>query len=148
MFSRRCRHTCTAVSLPFGEVVAETGQSVRNVYFPLSGVISLVVEMQVGDMIETAMVGRDGVVNGTAALDGKLSLHKAIVQVAGEATTIDPEVLRALAHEFGPLQSLLIRHEQVLLVPGAAVGRLQRQSHHRGSYVPMDASDARSDAKR
>jgi CRP-like cAMP-binding protein len=103
------------VTLAFGDIVAETGDAVSNVYFPFTGVVSLVVEMKVGEMIETAMVGRDGVVNGTSALDGKMSLHKGIVQVAGEATMINPDVLRKLAHEFGPLQSLLIRHEQVLL---------------------------------
>ena len=65
--------------------------------------------------IRPAMVGRDGVANGTSALDGKVSLHTGIIQVAGTAALIDPEVLRKLAHEFGPLQSLLIRHEQVLL---------------------------------
>jgi CRP-like cAMP-binding protein len=103
------------VTLGFGDVVAETGEAVHNVYFPFSGVVSLVVEMQVGEMIETAMVGRDGVVNGTSALDGKVSLHKGIVQVAGSAATINPDVLRKLAREFEPLQSLMIRHEQVLL---------------------------------
>jgi len=103
------------VTLAFGDVVAETGDAVSNVYFPFTGVVSLVVEMKVGEMIETAMVGRDGVANGTSALDGKVSLHKGIVQVAGAAVIINPDVLRKLAHEFGPLQSLLIRHEQVLL---------------------------------
>ena len=103
------------VPLPFGDVVAQTGEPVSKVYFPFTGVISLVVEMRVGEMIETAMVGRDGVVNGTAALDSKMALHKGIVQVEGTAATISPDILRALAHEFGPLQSLLIRHEQVLL---------------------------------
>ena len=61
------------------------------------------------------MVGRDGVVNGTSALDGKMSLHKGIVQVAGSAAMINPDVLRNIAHEFDPLQSIMIRHEQVLL---------------------------------
>jgi len=103
------------VTLAFGAVVAETGEPVSNVYFPFTGVVSLVVEMKVGDMIETAMVGRDGVVNGTAALDSKISLHRGIVQIAGAAATISPDVLRNFAHEFDPLQSLLIRHEQVLL---------------------------------
>src|SRR5204863_1927455 len=51
------------VDLAFGDVVAETGQPVGRVHFPHSGVISLVVEMEVGDMIETAMVGRDGAAN-------------------------------------------------------------------------------------
>jgi CRP-like cAMP-binding protein len=102
------------VTLAFGDVVAETNEPIVKVYFPVSGVVSLVVEMDVGEMIETAMVGRDGVVNGTSALDGKLSLHRGIVQIAGAAAAIGPDVLRKLAHEFEPLQSLLIRHEQAL----------------------------------
>src|SRR3954467_3565855 len=100
--------------LVFAAVVAETDQPVDRVYFPHTGVISLVVEMKVGDMIETAMVGRDGVVNGTSAMDGKVSLHKGIVQVAGIGTVITSDALRNLANEFEPLRSLLIRHEQVL----------------------------------
>jgi hypothetical protein len=100
--------------LVFGAIVAETGQPVFQVYFPDTGVISLVVEMLVGDMIETAMVGRDGVVNGTSALDGKVALQRGIVQVAGAAHVITSDALRSLADEFGPLRSMLIRHEQVL----------------------------------
>ena len=61
------------------------------------------------------MVGRDGVANGTSALDGKVSLHRGIIQIAGKAATVRPDTLRTLAREFEPLQHLLIRHEQVLL---------------------------------
>src|SRR5215204_1091332 len=104
-----------AVTLTFGDVVAETNQPIRKVYFPFTGVVSLVVEMKAGETIETAMVGRDGVVNGTSALDGKVSLHKGIIQVAGSGATIEPDALRHLATEFEPLHSILIRHEQVLL---------------------------------
>jgi CRP-like cAMP-binding protein len=103
------------VPLPFGAVIAETGKTVEKVYFPHAGVVSLVVEMEVGDMIETAMVGRDGVVNGTSALDGKMSLHKGIVQLEGAASTIASDVLRGIANDFEPFRSILIRHEQVLL---------------------------------
>jgi CRP-like cAMP-binding protein len=102
-------------TLAFGDVIAETGEPIRRVYFPYSGVVSLVVEMHVGDLIETATVGRDGVVNGTSALDGQVALHKGIVQAAGEAATISPNALRDLAQEFGPVQAMLIRHAQVLL---------------------------------
>ena len=102
------------MDLVFGAVVAETDQPVDRVYFPDTGVVSLVVEMEVGDMIETAMVGRDGVVNGTSALDGKVALQRGIVQVAGEAHVIASDALRSLADEFGPLRGIMIRHEQVL----------------------------------
>ena len=102
------------VELKFGDVVAEAGSAIRQVYFPYSGVISLVVELEVGSMIETAMVGHDGVLNAAPALDGKVSLNKGIVQMAGSAGTIEVSRLRQLANEFEPLRSLLIRHEQVL----------------------------------
>ena len=102
------------VDLVFGAVVAEPDRPVSFVYFPHTGVVSLVVAMKVGDMIETAMVGRDGVVNATTALDGKISLHKGIVQVAGVGSVIGCDALRSLANEFEPLRGLLIRHEQVV----------------------------------
>ena len=102
------------VELKFGDVVAEAGSAIRQVYFPYSGVISLVVELDVGSMIETAMVGHDGVLNAAPALDGKVSLNKGIVQMAGSAGTIEVSRLRRLANEFEPFRALLIRHEQVL----------------------------------
>jgi CRP-like cAMP-binding protein len=100
--------------LAHGDVLAEAGSDVRRVYFPHSGVISLVVELNVGDMIETAMVGHDGVLNASPALDGKISLNKAIVQLAGIASAIEVDRIRKIAREFEPFRSLLIRHEQVL----------------------------------
>jgi CRP-like cAMP-binding protein len=103
------------VNLPFGDVIAETDEIVSTVYFPHSGIISLVVEMEIGDMIETAMVGRDGVVNATSALDGNISRHRGLVQSEGAASVISPGALRKLADEFTPFRSILIRHEQVLL---------------------------------
>src|SRR4051794_6548755 len=94
-------------AMTFGDVIAETGEPIRKVYFPSSGVISLVVEMSVGEMIETAMVGRDGVANATTALNGKISLHRGIIQVAGEAASIEPDALRTVARRFEPLQAII-----------------------------------------
>ena len=85
------------VELKFGDVVAEAGSAVRRAYFPYAGVISLVVELDVGTMIETAMVGRDGVLNAASALDGRVSLNKGIVQMAGSAGTLEVDQLRRLA---------------------------------------------------
>ena len=36
------------VTLPFGDVIAEAGEPIRKVYFPFTGVVSLVVEMAGG----------------------------------------------------------------------------------------------------
>jgi CRP-like cAMP-binding protein len=113
VFSALTPHLKT-VELKFADVLAEAGSPIRQVYFPYSGVISLVVELDVGAMIETAMVGHDGALNAASALDGKVSLNKGIVQIAGSAGTIEVNRLRRLANELEPFRSLLIRHEQVL----------------------------------
>ena len=110
------------VELKHGAVIAETGGLVKNVYFPHSGIISLVVELSVGDMIETAMVGNDGVVNAASALDGKVSLNKAIVQLAGVASAIGADALAAVADKFAAFRALLIRHEQVLFAQSQQSG--------------------------
>jgi len=101
--------------LPFAAIVASPGQTVTNVHFPHDCVISLVVELEDGGMVEAAMVGRDGVANGTAALDGKVALQNSIVQVAGNSSAIAPNDLRSVANESPVLRSLIVRHEQVLL---------------------------------
>jgi CRP-like cAMP-binding protein len=100
--------------LPFGTVVSETQGVIEDVVFPISGVISLVVELKEGDMLETAMVGNDGGVGIASALDGKVSLNKAVVQIAGTGAFIKAEQLHGLALNDGALRSRLIRHEQVL----------------------------------
>jgi CRP-like cAMP-binding protein len=108
--SPHLKHT----KLTFEDVLAEAGSTIQRVYFPHAGVISLVVGLSIGDMIETAMVGRDGVYNAACALDGKLSLNKGIVQLAGEASVIDADQLRTIANGSPVFRSVLIRHEQVL----------------------------------
>jgi CRP-like cAMP-binding protein len=102
------------VELKLSDVLAEAGSAIKRVYFPHSGVISLVVELAVGQMIETAMVGRDGVLNGASALDGKVSFNKGIVQLAGVASVMEVDKLRGVADENKAFRSLLIRHDQVL----------------------------------
>ena len=103
------------VSLRRGDVLAETGTPIEYVYFPYSGIISLVVEMSEGDMIETAMTGRDGVWGAMAALDGEFSVNKVIVQLEGAAAVMTAADLRAIAKKNDAFRSLLIRHEQFIL---------------------------------
>lgn len=85
----------------------------RKVYFPQTSVISLVVELNGGDVIETAMLGSDNVVNASAALDGMICLNKCVVRIAGVAVVIDVGPLREIARVHERFCSLLLRHEQV-----------------------------------
>ena len=65
------------------DLLFDTGETLNWAYLPHSGVISLVVGLADGRLIEAAMVGRDSIVGGSAALDGKIALNRGIVQVEG-----------------------------------------------------------------
>jgi CRP-like cAMP-binding protein len=97
-------------------VLFEVGDEIDRVYFPHTGVISLVVNLASGEMIETGMVGRDSLLGGSSALDGKVSLNKAIVQIPGAAFALDLDHLRHLADANVSFRTTLIRHEQFILV--------------------------------
>jgi len=103
------------VELPQEMVLFDAGKPVKAIYFPHFGIVSLVVDLASGDMIEAAMVGKDGVVGGSAALNGDLSLNKAVVQLTGRASVVDVDHVRALAENSVVFRTALMRHEQFVL---------------------------------
>jgi CRP-like cAMP-binding protein len=95
-------------------VLFEADEEIELVYFPISAVVSLVVTLSTGEMIEVAMVGKDGVVGASAALDGKISLSRGIAQLSGEIVVCEIDALKSAALQSPKLLSLLIRHEQTV----------------------------------
>ena len=59
----------------------------ERVYFPVSGMISLLAVMQSGEAIETGIVGADGLVGGNAAINGH-AFGQMTVQQDGAALTM------------------------------------------------------------
>src|SRR5689334_15312877 len=78
-------------------VLFEAGDRISTVYFPTSAVISLVVTLASGEMTEAAMVGNDGAIGIASALDGKLALCSAVVQLAGDTLFCDSAAFRGAA---------------------------------------------------
>jgi CRP-like cAMP-binding protein len=95
-------------------ILYDAGQPIDAVYFPTSAIVSLVVGLSTGEMVEAAMVGRDGVVGAAAALDGRISLSRAIVQLGGDAFRCDVDALKGAALQSHSLLAILIRHEQTV----------------------------------
>ena len=103
-----------SVHLEQQRVLVEAGATIEAIYFPTSAVISIVVSLSTGELVEAAMIGRDGVIGAGAALDGKISLSRAIVQLAGDAMMCSLDDLRSAAMQSQSLLSKLIRHEQTV----------------------------------
>jgi CRP-like cAMP-binding protein len=102
------------IELEHGRVIAESRARVHDVYFPHTGILSCVVELEDGSAIETGMIGNDGVFGATQALDGRLSLHKVVVQVPGSATVVDADHLKAVTQSSPDLLALIIKYDQFL----------------------------------
>ena len=56
----------THTELDQHRVLFDVREAITVVYFPIDAVISLVIPLSTGEIVETAMVGRDGVVGGGA----------------------------------------------------------------------------------
>ncbi len=104
----------THVELKHRTLLFDIRDTISDVYFATDAVVSLVIPLSTGEVIETAMVGRDGVVGSGAALNGRVSLNQAIVQIGGHALRCPVEPLRAAMKEHPSFQSLIGAHEQAL----------------------------------
>jgi CRP-like cAMP-binding protein len=102
------------VDLEYETVLIETGDAVSQVYFPFSGIISLVVRLRAGSAVEAAMIGHDGAFGAAYALSGHSSLCTAIVQMQGKASTIDAQQLRIAAAGSMSLLTALLRYEHIV----------------------------------
>ena len=97
----------------------------RRSDFPHSGIISLVIDLASGEMIEAAMIGRDSMVGAASAMNGQISLNKAIVQLAGTGSSLDAGQFRKVADQSATFRVILNRHEELLFAQAQQSCRLQ-----------------------
>jgi CRP-like cAMP-binding protein len=105
----------TSVSLPQGLVLYEAGDEVDQVYFPHYGMLSLLAVLRDGKAIETATVGREGVVGAMAGLGLYKSLVRVVVQMPLAVSKIAATHFRTVAAGSDIIRNLCIRYNEVLL---------------------------------
>jgi CRP-like cAMP-binding protein len=105
----------SVISLHQGTVLCEADDEVSQVYFPLSGMISLVIMMKTGKAIETATVGREGAVGAMAGLGIHVSAVRAIVQVSLSACRLPAPAYRRLTAASPAIANLAVLYNEVLL---------------------------------
>jgi CRP-like cAMP-binding protein len=103
------------VTLRSEEVLYEPDEPIRHVYFPTSGMISLLVVLHNGSVAEVGRVGNEGMVGLPVFLGLWTSHTRAFVQIPGEALRMRAQVFRQQARPGGPLANLLLRCTQTLM---------------------------------
>jgi len=74
---------CDTVNLAFGQVLAEPGEQILHVYFPIGCLISLIVSLERNSRLEVSMAGNEGMLGISLMLGAQASPLQALVQGAG-----------------------------------------------------------------
>jgi hypothetical protein len=80
-WSRICGRSRSSAAVMLHDV----GEEIEHAYFPHTCMVSLVAVMQSGATVETATIGRGGVIGASAGLGARWTFGRAIVQLPGAA---------------------------------------------------------------
>jgi CRP-like cAMP-binding protein len=105
----------SSVQLAQGTVLAEPSVEVDQVYFPLSGAVSLLVVMRNGKTIETGTVGREGVVGAMSGIASCEWQVRAIAKLPMFARKIASTEFRKAVSSSRAIADLCIRCNEGLL---------------------------------
>ena len=111
----RLRPNLKRVRLTVGEFLHPVGMRIEHVYFPESGMVSMLTVMKTGQQIETAIIGSEGVVGGWVALDGRSANTQSTVQMEGSAQQIPTGKFLELYNASDSFRSVINDYQGVIL---------------------------------
>jgi len=103
------------VELEFDSTLFEAGKPIRHVYFPTSGIVSLLLVLEDGPVAEVARVGNEGMIGLPIFLGVQTSHTRAFVQIPGAALRMPVKAFRQQADLGQPLSRVLLRYAQALM---------------------------------
>ena len=104
-----------AVDLPVRKPLVARNRRIEHVYFPESGVVSVVANGQ--HAIEIGIIGREGMSGVSLVLgDNEVSPHETYVQIAGHGQRLSANNLRAAIEESGTLHKELLKYANSFLI--------------------------------
>ncbi|MEO8639808.1 MAG: hypothetical protein ABI458_07830, partial [Chloroflexota bacterium] len=112
----RIRAELEPVRLERSTELESANEQIEFVYFPTSGVASIVALEEGGESVDTAMIGREGMTGLPVFLGTGQSPVRTIVQVPLTGVRMRSEVLVNELSRGGTLVRLLQRHAQVVMV--------------------------------
>jgi CRP-like cAMP-binding protein len=128
------------VSLEWHQVLHQAGQTLACGYFPIGGVVSLVVPMADGRSAEVGMVGREGFVGAPLAGGLDRSPQIALVQIASKAMRVGANSLQKVLSAAPQLTTFLTRYALVQgmqLAQTAACNRLHNLEQRLARWLLM-----------
>jgi CRP-like cAMP-binding protein len=101
---------CDHVALTLNDILAEAGEQIRQVYFPISGFISQMVTLDNGAKLEVGIIGNEGMLGSSLALGVSVSPQHAIVQGKGTALRMSVAAFRRHCQHSAKLRERLAHY--------------------------------------
>jgi len=109
------RHHMEEIPLVFEQILYQPDDLISDVYFPNSGIVSLLAGVKERATLEVGMVGNEGMVGLGVFLGVNASLNRAVVQGVGSAMKMTATSLRKQCKDGGLLSRLLQRYSHSAL---------------------------------
>jgi CRP-like cAMP-binding protein len=91
-------------------------KTIREVYFPINSIVSIVSEMSDGKTSEVGIIGREGTTGLPVALGLSSANHRYIVQVPDSALAMSATAFKAAVDKEPDLSANLLRYAQATIV--------------------------------
>lgn len=105
------------VRLASEQVLIEAGDRIHHVVFPVTGVVSLLTTLRDGAAVETATIGREGMLGVALFLqDDRAPNSRAVAQLAGTGIAVAADDFRAALTGSAKLEELMFSYTRALLV--------------------------------
>ena len=117
-----------SIPMLLGDVLYESGDKLRHVYFPTTSIISLHYVLEDGASSEIAGVGNEGMVGISLFMGGNSTPSRAIVQTGGHGYRLKSHILMEEFNRAGTVMRLLLRYTQALITQMAQTAVCNR--HH------------------
>jgi len=99
-----------------GQFAYDVDKPIKFVYFPITGVFSLVTFMEDGEGVEVATIGNEGMVGLPLFLGVDRTSGKAFTQVPGDSLRMPAAVFKKQIRRQGPLTQTLQLYTQALMM--------------------------------
>ncbi|MDP2426863.1 MAG: Crp/Fnr family transcriptional regulator [Methylobacter sp.] len=109
------------VELPLGLTISESGDHIKFVHFPVSGIVSMVYSLEDGSTSATALVGNEGIIGISIFMGGESLPTSTEVQSVGYAYRLSRKLIKQEFSLGGKLQHLALLYTQGLLAQTSQV---------------------------
>jgi CRP-like cAMP-binding protein len=112
-----------------GSILQEPAEPIERIFFPQSGMISLLVVTQDGGGIEAATIGREGSAGLQSGLGKRRAFTRAVTQVGGTFSYIAADRFRAAVEKSDAIKDVITRYTELMLAESQQVSACNAKHH-------------------